>query len=141
MTGVVPESDYWPGKIVFVAQCTEAGRAQHEVSAIGCRFDPEPPGGQHASEVPTGKEQNVPGDFPHSAYDAVRARADLLGCLASRATVREQVPPRALRPNVDTTAAFILAIIPLDEVRIYIGDGAKPSQFASLARPLEWYSR
>jgi hypothetical protein len=90
--------------------------------------------------VPTGKEQNVPGDFPHSAYDAVRARADLLGCVASRATVREQVPPRALRPNVDTTAAFILAIIPLDEVRIYIGDGAKPSQFTSLARPLEWAS-
>ena len=58
MAIVVPESDNGLGKVVFVAQNTQARRAQQQISPPGW-FEPEPAGGQHPKEVSTGKKNDV----------------------------------------------------------------------------------
>jgi len=51
----------------------------------------------------------------------------LLRRFASGAAVAEQVPSRALRADFGTPATFIFAIVPLDEVRLDLGDRANPA--------------
>ena len=96
VASVVPESDHRPGEIVFVAQGTEARRAQHEISAVCCRFEPEPARRQYPHEMPACENQYVFRNRTQSANDAVRTDADLLRGFASGAAVEEQVPVRAL---------------------------------------------
>src|SRR5215469_9611961 len=59
VASIVPESDHWPGEIVFVAQGAKARRAEHEVSAVGRRLQAKPPGGQHPDEMAAGEKQYV----------------------------------------------------------------------------------
>jgi hypothetical protein len=59
MASVVPESDHWPGELVFVAQGTEARCAQHEISAIRRRFEPKPARRQYTHEMPACENQHV----------------------------------------------------------------------------------
>ncbi len=138
VASVVPETDHRSGEIVFVAQGTDARRAQHKISAVDRRLEPEPARRHYPHEMPARESKYIPRNGTQSANDAVRTGADLQRCLASGAAVAEQVPVRSLRADFCTTAAFIFAIVPLDEVSVDLGHGAKPRQFASLARALQW---
>jgi hypothetical protein len=72
------------------------------------------------------------------ANDAVRTGADLLRRFASGAAIAEQVPVEAFRADFGTAATFIFAVVPLDQVRVDLGHGAKPRQFACPACALQW---
>ena len=48
MLSVVTQPDYGSGEIVFIAQCAQASRTQHERSGMNCRFDADPTSGQYA---------------------------------------------------------------------------------------------
>ena len=52
VTGIIPQSDHRVGKIMFVAQYTQARRAQEKIST-GRRLETKPARGQHAQEMRT----------------------------------------------------------------------------------------
>jgi len=54
------------------------------------------------------------------------------GEFAPWAAVAEQVPVRAFGKDVSRVAAFVLAVVPFDQVTINLGYGSEPSE---LARP------
>src|SRR4051794_9735190 len=68
----------------------------------------------------------------------VRALGDLRGRLASGRAVVEERPPRALGADVDRRAAFVLAVVPLDEVGVEPRAFAEPGELARLERALQW---
>ena len=88
--------------------------------------------------MPACENQYVSRNRTQSANDAVRTGADLLRRFAFGAAVAEQVPVRALRADFGAPAALVFAIVPLDEVRVDLGHGAKPGQLACLACALQW---
>src|SRR5580765_4949525 len=91
VTRVVPESNHRPGDLVFITQGADAGRTQHEISAVGCGLDPQPPGRQDTDEMPAGEKQDVSLNRTHAIDNPVGAGTDLLRRLASGAAVAEQV--------------------------------------------------
>jgi hypothetical protein len=88
--------------------------------------------------MPACENQYVSWSRTQSANDAVRTGADLLRRFAFRAAVAEQVPVRALRADFGAPAAFIFAIVLLDEVTVDLCHGAKTCQFACLTCTLQW---
>src|SRR5687767_14077899 len=108
MSSFVPQLDHRPGHVVFVTKRTEARRAQHKEFAVHRWLKPEPASGQHTHEVPTRKNQDIPGNSTQSTHDTVSTLTDLLGRFSSRAAVEKQFPVRTLRANISRTAPFIL---------------------------------
>src|SRR5208283_1351114 len=87
--------------------------------------------------MPVRKNQHVAPDGAQPLDDAVGPRADLFRRFSPGAAVAEQLPVRALGVNVRGAEAFILAVIPLDQVGIDFGRGAKAGQFAGADRALQ----
>src|SRR5262245_46328942 len=79
----------------------------------------------------TGKKQNVLRRRAQSTRHAVGSRGDLLRRFASRATVKEQAPIRPFSANFGRGAAFVFAVVPLDEVGIYFRHRPEAGQFTS----------
>lgn len=77
MTSVVPQSDDRLGPVMFIAQRTQARRAQQEEPA-GRRFEPEPAGGEHSQEMTARKEQRVPFYGTHPPDNAIGSRPHLV---------------------------------------------------------------
>jgi hypothetical protein len=77
----------------------------------------DPTGGQHAPELTVGEERDLALHGPKTSNKSVGAVRDLSGTFASGATVSKDIPIRSLLAYVDATPAFIIAIIPLGEVR------------------------
>src|SRR5271163_854890 len=136
MTAIVPKADCGLGQFVLIAQRAKARSAQQEVPATR-RVETEPAGGEHPQEMPARKNQHVASDRAHPAHDTVGPRPDLARRLSSGATVTEELPVRALRMDLSRAAAFILAIVPLDQVGIDLGRTAKSGQLAGAGRALQ----
>src|SRR5271169_1393213 len=136
MTAIVPKVDCGLGQFVLVAQCAQARSAQQEVPATR-RVETEPADGEHPQEMPARKNQHVTFDRTHPAHDAVGPRANLARRLSSGTAVTEELPVRALCMDFSRSAAFILAIVPLDQVGIDLGRTAKPGQLAGSSRALQ----
>src|SRR6516165_1019307 len=109
---------------MLIAQCAEAHSAQQEVPATR-RVETEPTSGEHPQEMPARKNQNVTFDRTHPAHDAVGSRADLARRLSSGTAITEELPVRTLCMDFRRAAAFILAIVPLDQVEIDFGRTGK----------------
>src|SRR5262245_2628810 len=97
---------------MFIAQGTEAGRAEQEEPA-GSRLKPEPAGSQHAQEMPARKQEHVAVSGADALDHSIRPAANLLGRLAFRTAIAKQLPVRPLVVDVHRAAAFVLAVIPL----------------------------
>ena len=138
MARIVPESNHRPGDLVFIAQGAEARCTQHEISAVGSGFDPQPPGRQDPNEMSTGEKQDVALYCAGPVYNSIGASADLPRRFSSGAAVAKQIPAWAFGADLGATASFILAIIPLDEIGVDLCDCAKSGQFTSPVRPLQW---
>src|SRR6516164_1675544 len=136
MTAIVPKVDCGLGQFVLVAQCAQARSAQQEVPATR-RVETEPTSGEHPQEMPARKNQHVAFDRTHPAHDAVGPRANLARRLSSGTAVTEELPVRTLHTGFSRAAAFILAIVPLDQVGIDLGYTAKSGQLAGASRALQ----
>src|SRR5262249_37519295 len=133
MTCIVPQADHRLGQVMFITHGTHARRAKEEVPA-GSRFEAEPSSGEHAQEMPAGKEQHVPRDGPHSAHHVVGPDTNLLRGFSSRTTIPEQLPVGALVVNFNGPAALVITVIPFQQVAIYLGNVPTASQFAGSGR-------
>ena len=87
--------------------------------------------------MPAGEEQNVSLNRTHAIYNPIGAGTDLLRGFASRTTVAKQIPSWAFGADIGAPASFILAIVPFNKIRIYLGHGAKSGEFARSARTLQ----
>src|SRR6266852_386940 len=136
MTSIVPQMNGGLIHTVFMAEAAQAGRVEHQRSADNC-FHPNPTRGQHSEKVATREKQNVAGDSAYSLHYAVCPRSNVFWRFAPRAAVAEQLPVRAFCKDVSRVAAFVLAIVPFDQVTVNLGHGSKPSQFARLHGPTQ----
>src|SRR6266404_6728648 len=130
MMRIVPQSDDRLAEVVLVAEPAEGCGAEHEITPAR-RFEAEPACGEHTQNMGARKHQDVTLDGPYTIDDTVGARAHLVRGLASGTAVAEQIPIRALLQDLDSAAAFILAIVPFDQIRIGFGLLADTSQLAS----------
>jgi len=95
------------------------------------RFDTDPAGGQHANEVSARKQQHITLGPPHATHYAIRPGGYLRRGFASRTTVPEEVPTRALAKDLGRPPAFIVSVVPLDQVAIDFGSSAETRKIAS----------
>src|SRR5262249_30303744 len=113
------------------------GCAEGEV--LGARWlEAQPPRREDAQEVAAGKQEHVAGNDSNSLDDAIGASADLCWRLAAGAAVAKQLPIGPGRADVDGLAAFVLAVIPFDEVGIGRRHVAEAGQAAGAGGALEW---
>jgi hypothetical protein len=66
---VIPKSDHWLGKFVFITERAQARRAQQKILASGCWIEPQPAGGYNPNKMSTGKQQYVSGDCTETLDD------------------------------------------------------------------------
>src|SRR6516165_8270669 len=136
MPCIIPQTDHRLGEVMFVTECAQAGGAQDQKSA-GSRFEPEPAGSQDAQEMGTGKKQHVALDRANPANHAVGAAADLGRRFPSRTAVAEYMPARTFLVDIGAGAAFVISVIPFDQVAVDLGLVSKTGQFAGPASALQ----
>src|SRR2546425_10478142 len=85
----------------------------------------------------TREKQNVAGDSAYSVHYAVGPRRNVFWRFAPRAAVAEQLPVRAFGKDVSRAPAFVLAVVPFDQVGVNLGHRPEPSQFAGPHGPTQ----
>src|SRR3984893_945494 len=100
---------------MFIAERTKACHVQHQ-KFPGSRFESEPAGGEHSQEMSARKNQYVAFDGAYPTDDTIGPGANLLRRFSVRATVAEQLPVGSYRMNLRSSNAFIIAVVPLDEI-------------------------
>src|ERR1700730_5407973 len=131
MVGVVPQSNCRLAEVVLVAEHAQARGSEKKI-APASGFEAEPARGEHAQNMRAGEHQDVTPDRADPVDDAVGPCSSLVRSLPTGAAVAEQKPIRTFPQDLDSPAAFILAIVPLDQLRIGFGLLAETCQ---LARP------
>src|SRR5205823_4426830 len=92
---------------------------------------------EHAQEVGAREEQHVLIVSPHPEDHTISAGADVLDALSARTAIAEELPVRTLLAYLRRAQAFVLAIVPLDQVGIDHGHAAKAGQLAGAGRALQ----
>src|SRR6266850_6365750 len=136
MTSVVPQPNYWLRQVVFIAQRTQARRAEQEVSTE-CGIEPQPARGEYSQEMPAGEKQHVTFDRAGAFQHTICPRTDLVRRLPSGAAIPKQLPVRALPVDVSSKATFILAIVPFEQVSVDFSHSSKASQLAGSGGTLQ----
>jgi hypothetical protein len=114
---------------VFIAQRAKTCSAQNKKPA-GFWFKPKPPRGKHSQEVPAGEKQDVTSYGPDLSKDTIGSFPHLPRGLAPWASISEQAPLRPLSENLNGPAAFVLAVVPLEQITLDLGNCSKASQLA-----------
>ncbi len=134
---VIPQSDYRVGKVMLIAERTQACRAQQEVPPSSPGFESKPAGSQHSNEMPARKNQYVSLDPADPVHHAVGPRDDLFGRLSPRATVTKQFPVRTLLHDFGGAAALVFSVVPFDQIGIRFGHGSEASEFTGASSALQ----
>ena len=137
MIGVIPQPDHRPGKVVFITQSAQTGRAQHEGCGMDCRFGAYPARSQNPNEMSTRKQHYVARDGTYPRYDAVGSSGYLLRRFTSRAPIPKKLPAGPLQPDLCRAETLVFAVIPLDQVRIDLSYRTEPCELAGSERPLQ----
>jgi hypothetical protein len=66
----------------------------------------------------------------------VSARGDLVRRFSTRAAVGEEIPIRAFDLDLGGPAAFVVAVVPFEQIAIDFGDSAEAGQVARPRGPL-----
>src|SRR5215813_3298774 len=136
VAGIVPQLDHRPRSVVLVAERAQARRLEIEIAG-GAGLQPEPARPEHAEDVAAREDQHVSIDGTHLRHHSVGAGPDLRGGLAAGAAVAEEVPVRALGVDVLARAPFVAPVVPLEEIRVDLGQIAEAGSLAGVGRALE----
>ena len=117
MMGVVPQLDGRARDDVFIANCAQARRSQHERFAMDW-LHANPSCGQHPEKMTAGKNQHVAAYCADPAHDTISSSCHLLWRFTAGRAIAEQLPVRAFFQDVNRQAAFVLAVVPLNEISI-----------------------
>jgi hypothetical protein len=133
---VVPKTDGRFRSIVLVGQCAQACGAEQKIPCA-LRSQAEPTRGEHPQKVTAREQQHCPLNRPDALHYAIRSRADLIERFAAGETVAEYLPIGALGANVCSCEAFVIAVVPFDQVAINVSLRAESRQFARARGALE----
>src|SRR5262249_18448522 len=133
---VIPKTDRGLARVVLVAERPETGGIEYEIASRRGR-EPEPARAEDSQDVAAREGEHVAVGGAGAGDDAVRARRDLVRRLAARTAVAEQVPVGPLGVDLDGAAALVGAVVPLEEVRLALGDGAEAGELAGAGGALE----
>jgi hypothetical protein len=75
-----------------------------------------------------GKEQNIPREGTDAFHYAIGPGRDLLRRFSAGTTIAEEFPSGAFREYVNGQTAFVLAVVPFDQIAIDLGGGSKASE-------------
>src|SRR4029077_1824561 len=110
---------------MFIAERTKACHITTS-KFPGSRLQTEPAGGEHSQEMSARKNQYIAFHRAHATGNPIRSGANLFRRFSVRATVAEQLPVRSDRMNLRGSNAFVIAVVPLDQIGIDFGCGAEP---------------
>src|SRR5271157_2020538 len=136
MVVIVPEED---GRVVqgmLVAHDTQRCGTEHEVPRV-LGGQAGPARAEDTEEMAVTEKEDATAIRAEAGDHAVGARTHRRERLTSRAAVAEEIPAWPLTADVGGEPAFIIAIVPLDEVRSDLCDGPETCKLASPPRPLE----
>lgn len=81
--------------------------------------------------MPAGKNQNIPGYCAHPAQYTISPSCDLLWRFAAGTAIAEQLPVRPFLQDVNRQAAFVLTVVPFDEIAIDLSHRSEAGQLTS----------
>src|SRR5262249_1056440 len=128
--------DLHRGRVVVVAEDVQGRGVEREVLAAGGR-KADPPRDQHSEDVAVGEQGDVARRVADAGDDAIDPRAELRGCLATRAAVPEDHPARLLLADLLRREPLLLAVVPFLQVGLDHRASAETRQLARLARSTE----
>ena len=121
----------------FVAENAERRRAERKMPPFD-RRQADPSRGEYASELAMREERDVALQRLKMGDEAIGAGGDLLGRFTARTTIPKHIPVRSLLANVYGAPSFVVAIVPLGQIRINDGRSTEPGY---LARSAGWLGR
>src|SRR5436190_21629001 len=135
MAIVVPQADGGFGQVVFIAQGAQAGCAQEQEAACR-RLKPKPARGENPQEMPAREDQDVTLESPEQPHDAIGPRPHLPRGFTPGATVTKQFPVGPFSVNLNAAAAFVVTVVPFEQITFDLGHPPKPGQLTSSGRTL-----
>src|SRR5215470_3756393 len=136
VAGFVPKTNGGLRETVLVAERAQARGFEQEITS--CRgFQSEPAGRKHAQEMRAGEQQHLALDRAYATHHAVGSRADLRRRFSSGTTVAEQLPAWTLRQNLRGAPAFVLPVVPFDQIAVGLGHAPESRQLAGPRRALQ----
>src|SRR5208283_6214690 len=84
-----------------------------------------------------GEDQDIARERPKLPDNTVCPRADLPGGFTSRAAVAKELPARPFGLNLGEAVAFVIAVIPLDQIPFDLGHLPESSQLTGPGHALE----
>src|SRR5262245_13593467 len=87
--------------------------------------------------MPAGKKQHVPLHCVQAVHDTVSPCRSLGRRFPSWAAIAEQFPAGTLRPDLGGAPPLILAVVPLDQIRINFSHSPEAGQLAGPGRALQ----
>ncbi len=103
----------------------------------GSRRKADPTGRKDAEQVAMSEERNIAASVRCPFDHSVRTLADLLNGLAIGYTVVPKVPVRVSLPDLGSGKAFIIAVVPLDEVGLDLSLSSVSGKAAGFFRALQ----
>src|SRR5579864_2668567 len=98
----------------------------------------EPQGGEDSQLMAVPEEQDIPIDRTHARDHPTRAVGNFVDRLTAHDTVTEQRPSGPLRADLVACQSIVLAVVPLDEIRIDHRPIPEACDVARLSRALQW---
>src|SRR5579864_2641299 len=126
---LVPQFDRRLVLVVLVAEDADARRAEHEKAPLRGR-KAEPARRQDSQDMAARKHDRRGLGRAQAGDDPIGAGAYVGRLLAIRAAVAEQEPAGALGHDFAGLAAFVVAVVPFEKVRIDLGPRAESSKLA-----------
>src|SRR5262249_12869053 len=136
-TDIVPQADdrLLTG-VMLKAEHAHAGGAAEENPPRGPP-PAAPAGPNHTVDGAPGQRQT---DAPHPLYsgdDAVGPQSDVFGGFSASAAIPEEFPARPIFQDITRKCPVQAAVVPFDEVGIYLRDRSKTGQLACLGGALQ----
>src|SRR5262249_6642567 len=136
-TDVVPQSDdRFVTSVVLEAEHAHAGGAAVEQPSESWR-QAVPACRNHPNDVAAGERQYVAIDAVYPLDEAVGPHGNGFGRFAAGGAIAVEFPAGPLPQDVVGQLPLVAAVVPLDEVGIYLGAGPEAGQFARLRGTLQ----
>lgn len=136
MRHVVPQrNDRLINAAVFVAENAQRRGAEKKMLRLD-HWQSDPVRAQHATKMPVREKCDVSLQRTKARQEPVGARGNLRGRFSAGTTVAEEIPTRLPLVDFRGRQAFIVAVVPLRQVRLQPGGGAETGEFAGPARSL-----
>lgn len=119
---------------MVIAQDAHTGRIEDQAAAE-CRGGIDPPGGEYAQHMSAGENQDLAVERPKPRHDPIDPFGDLQDGLAAGTPVAEELPVWVLSMDFHECPAFVVTVIPLEQLPVERCQSGEAGELAGLLRP------